>query len=666
MRKIILREVSPDSSGSTSFPVFARFYSSERNLLSYNDGAVPFLISIPESYNNDRIDQLEKNLNSAERFSRGYIFDSFNVYRIDDYGSQALSFSFDDFSPMCYHSDAAHPNYGRKIPQKDVVLIRNHTQKNTYVLIPKSKFGENEQPGVNVILRQSRKLTGSQSRLEVSRSGDVFPFNISQSGIESIEEATIFAREGSQYIEVPNSSAFTSLERPAFPEVEDVNTFVSKQGEYFKKIQAREPQQKGSLSTVAVLDTGLDSQSLYVSSRQYGRDYYYAQLSQINSSQQFIEDISARGISDAYYELSGQMTKLIQGRDYYIDPSGSFVAPTIPAASFVEVHVSKDRSERLFSSFETGQDFSPGSFSLRAALYHAYIADWDVNLDTSCASIFEDGRLIYCYDGKASYEQPEMKPSTSYEFIVESYSKSQPASSPPESDNQGVSYYYGTNSTRTSRALSKYQISTDPKLATDGSSLPDESFQTQEVFLYDESQGFKLDSDEPSAEIGYSGSIAASYTVKGLQDPYSSFSSELAELQSYQEGDEIMSILTDTEDPVNGARAAKVQAIESSIASLKRNLLAVLENSSVQYSAGSQSTQIPGGFLFLAVEGVEGSFDICYYNSQNTIVKKEYGCECSDSPIVSGSSRIYVSVPHFAFSYAKIERSPQFNYYAFK
>lgn len=646
MRRRIISSVSPESAGSTTFPSFARFYHGERNLLSYKDGAVPFFLKLDQFRDNSLIAQIAQNLADGRRVPKGFIFGNFNVYKLDDLGSQSLSPASEDFSVLLFEGTNGH-----KIPQKDVFVIKNFTTKQAFVMFPKSIAD-----GVNVtaLVIESRPVQSSEDKVQLTKSGSVFEGNLSSIKADSLDQMSIYAREGSTDYEITNSEEFVSLARASFPEISDNNTFVARQADYFEKLQRSQAQSKATLNTVSTIATGLLGSSAYASSKQSGPDHYYGTLGTINSS--YSSSISQRGILEVYELLgSGLMKKLIEGYHYWIGSNGQLNVNGATSLTKLEVFVRKQRSRKLVSSF----DFSTGnSYDLHKALYYSYIKDWKVDKANSRIRIYKNGLLVKSHDASGSYTEYTFAQGT-YEYIIEDYGLT--TISTPSSDTNTVSFHYNniTVQSRTSLAFNKYQISTDPHLTTDGTLISADR-SSQDVFLYDGDAGFRIDSSEPKLQVGYTGSTVTSYTVNELVDPYAgSFPGIVDTLETYQDGTVILGYM---------GSSANVQAIESSIASLKRNFLAMVENSSITYSSGSSSTEIDSDFLFLVIKGISSSntFDIVYYNGSGGIIKKEYGCKCVDSPIVSGSDTLYVSVPHFEFDHAKLERASSFSYHAFK
>jgi hypothetical protein len=635
MEKLIVTR-TPESSGSSTFPTFARFYSQERNLLSYSDGAVPFFLNLDSSSIDDEsILELSSSLFESRRVPRGFVFDKFYVYKLDDYGAQSLSPGREDFNVLCFVSSGSSSGY--KVPQKDVAIIRNFTTKESFVLVPKASISSGN---ITVLILPTRQFQSSEERVQLTKSGSVFQGNLSSIKADSLDEIAVYAREGSTDFEITNSEDFVSLTRPEFPEIDNSNTFVAQQGSYFKKLQNSESISKARLNTVATIDIGIAGSSAYASTKQHGTDHYYGTLSSLNSNQS--STIASRGIYELYEEhTNGLMKKLIQGKHYWVGSDGQLNIDGSTSTKRYEVFIKKERARKIVSSF----DFSTGnSYDLHEALYYAYIKDWKVDKDNSRIRIYKDGLLVKSHNASGSYTEYTFTAGT-YEYIVEDYSFDESVSTPTSDDND-VTFHYSIAGVqaRTSLEFNKYQVSTDRHLTTDGTGMADRS--EQDVFLYNTADGFLKHSDEPKVT-----NSAGSITVQGVADPYATGSFLTGVRDNYQDFQDVFeSGKTKVTKAIHDN--TRVQQIEAGVSQLKKNLKAILDNSTLSLS--SYSSQVSAGqFMFLLLKGTAGQkFDLAYKDG-STVVKKEHDCTFD-------SDGRYVSVPFFFDTFGNSRSSVSF------
>lgn len=616
-RKILT--ISPESSLTSSFPVFARFYNGERNLLAYTDGAVPFFLGLDSDRDDASIAELASSLSANRRVPRGFIFEEFTVYKLADSGAQALSPGFEDFTVLCFQSA------GYKVPQKDVAIIRNFTTKESFILIPKALVASGD---ITALVLPRRRTISGEVKQQLGFTGSQgFTANLSDLKADSLEELAIFAREGSTDYEITNSTDFLSIEREDAAE----NTLVAQQAAYLKRLQTGEAQSKTTLDSTATVSIGILGSSAYAGTKQYGQDHYYGALASINGGHS--EEISSRGVYEVYEELTGGlMKKLIQGKHYWVDDSGELQIDGSTAAKSYEVFIAKDRTRRIASSF----DFSTGNtYDLHEALYYSYIADWRVDKANSRIRIYRDGQLVKSNNASGSYTEHTFV-AGAYEYIIEDYVLE--SLSEPEENTNTVAFHYDNEAvlSRTSLAFNKYQISTDPHLNSDGTSISPARTE-QDTVLYTTNDGFLVHADEPRVTIGYTGSTATSFAINGITDPLTSL------LPTVEDNYEDFQVdYTGSKTKVTDAlhSDANVQDIEAQISQLKKNLGAILDNSDESFTGYTGSTSA-GQFLFLALKGASGqSFDLVYRDGSD-VVKKEYNCTFD-------SGGRYISVPFFS------------------
>jgi hypothetical protein len=629
MKRIILKQVSPESSSSSSFPVFVRFYNSERNLLAYKDGAVPFFLKTYEFFNNEFIERVNNNLIENRRISKVYLFENFFIYRITNFGNQALSPFFEDFMPLCFNQE------GSKIAQRDVMMIKSYTSKESFILIPKTRVTISTQYDINIIIEFKDQLTSAENRITVNRNNDgLFKFNLKDSGINSLEDINIYAN-GQQ---VRSSEYFITFSRENFPSNDIDNTYVARQENYFQDLITNSQQDKIEADIEITLNENLKANSIQVSSKQHDNDYYYRSYQTLQSPN--FEAIFCRCfVGDVFKQGSnGFMTQLIPGIDFYVDNTivgaGKITILGATNNDIFEVFIQKDRKQRLIIPFQTTSNYASG-FNIKSALYHNNIINWDIDLDNTTITIFEDGFLKgFSFLGQLSYTEYDFAANKRYNYKLDDISFTTNSTSFP-AENSNVTYLTSQQAFDT---FNNNTIAMDPYLNTFGESKPlGVSYSTQEAFLYYQNLNFKTDVLEPRI-LQNNTAGATKYTINGVADPYleTVFETIKDDLLDVQE--------SDLSDLLRGN--TKVQEIENSIMLLKRNFKNIYANSTLSFTNLQNNTKITSpDFLFLLIKDKSGKFDITYYLN-NVIVKKEYSCEITDS--------VYISVPYFEFDSFKV------------
>jgi hypothetical protein len=632
MKRIILKQVSPESSSSSSFPVFVRFYNSERNLLQYKDGAVPFFLKTYDFFNNEFIENINDNFVENRRVSRDFLFSNFYIYKITNFGNQSLSPFFEDLFPLCFNQ------LGYKIAQRDVMSIKNYTSKEGFILIPKTRVTLEGQLSpdfrLNIILEFKDQINRAENRVTVNRINNVFKFNLKDAGINSLDDINIYTN-GQQ---LRNSEYFISFPRESFPSNDEDNTYIAKQEEYFQDLITNSQQNKVLADIDVTLDENLKANSIQVSSKQHDADYYYRSYSVLQ--QPSFQSIFCRCfVGDVFRQnANGFMTKLIPGTDFYIDNTvvgaGRIVILGATSNDIFEVFIEKNRRQRLVIPFQTTSGYTSG-FNIKSALYHNNIVNWDIDLNNTTITIFEDGFLKgFSFLGQSSYTEYTFVANKVYNYRLDDISFTVNSTSFP-AENQNVTYL---TSGQTFNTFNINTIVSDPFLNTFGESKPlGVSYSTQEAFLYYENLNFKTDALEP--RILQNDTVGATkYTINGVADPYleTAFETIKDDLLDVQESD-LLDLLREN---------TKVQQIENSIMLLKRNFKNIYNNSTLSLNNLQNDTKISSpDFLFLAIKDKSGKFDITYYLN-NVIVKKEYSCEITDS--------VYISVPYFEFDSFKV------------
>jgi hypothetical protein len=628
MKRIILKQVSPETSSSSSFPVFVRFYNSERNLLAYKDGAVPFFLKTYEFANNEFIERINLNFDENRRVSKDFLFNNFYVYKITNFGNQALSPFFEDFFPLCFNQ------LGNKIAQRDVMMIKSYTSKEAFILIPKTRVSLDTDYRINIILEFKDQITTAENRITVNRTNGVFKFNLKDFGINSLNDINIYAN-GQQ---VRNSEYFITFSREVFPLNGEDNTYIARQENYFQDLITGSQQDKVIADIEVTLNENLKTDTIQVSSKQHDNDYYYRNYQTLQSPN-FATIFCRCFVGDVFRQsTNGFMTQLIPGIDFYVDNTvvgeGRIVILNATNNDIFEVFIQKDRKQKLIIPFQTTSIYNNG-FNIKSALYHNNIVNWDIDLDNTNITIFENGFLKgFSFFGQESYTEYSFAPDKRYSYKLDDISFTANTSSIPD-ENLNVEFI---TSQQTFDTFNNNTIVMDPYLNTFGESKPvGVSYSTQEAFLYYQNLNFKTDVLEPRI-LQDNTPGETKYIINGVADPYleSVFETIKEDLLDVQESD-LLNLLREN---------TKVQQIENSIMLLKRNFKNIYNNSTLTLNNLQNNTKILSpDFLFLVIKDKSGKFDITYYLN-DVIIKKEYSCEITDS--------VYISVPYFEFDSFKI------------
>jgi hypothetical protein len=604
MKKIYLSQIDPIESGESSFPVFAKFYNSERNLLRYKDGAIPFFINISSAATDPSIAAINGEISSNRRLAKGYIFEKFNVYEISDYGYQSLSPTFDDVLVLVYDDE------GYKVPQKDVVLIKNFTNKKSYVLIPKILNGDT----VSIIVEPSSPITKTFNLgTAISSDNGSFTFAMDAKSIDNLSDIEVYIEDNSVKYIIPNSDYFiTKTINPL--ETNSNKTFIQKQETYFQQKQsnfsiAGDSKVYPSNTITISTDIAGTGKNFFISSKEYYTQSFYGGFSGSTFSNAGIKKEISYDVYIA--EVSGKMKKLILGIDYYInDDEIRFVSIT---SGTIDVIAKKD--EKLFIPFSTGSSFT---FTPQRALYDNYIAKWNIDETSSFVTIYENGLL----KGDHTYTLQVSK--DKYEYVIEDIVFDANGSAPTA--NSGITLLI-SDITYDVPEIEKYQITTDPNFNTYGG---DRESNTQEVYLYNKGESFNINTLEPHVELD-----AGKLKVQSFTDPY------ITSLQAVSDLYKAIQVPASGKGKVANDldESLKIVSIESNIAQLKKNFKAILSNSSVDYEDYTAEILNAGRFLFLVVKGTSDQRFNIIYKQGTTIVKKEYGCTIKDG--------VYISIPFF-------------------
>jgi hypothetical protein len=629
MKKQFISQIDPENIETTSFPIFARFYFANNtggNLFRYKDGAIPFFINFFQPDNLDIL-KIREVKETGRRISKGHLFEKFYVYKISDFGSQSLSPTFDDIFVYVYDSE------GRKIPQKDLILVRSYTLKEAYIMFPKELVGQTNTKSSIIIEPRNIRVTGFNLQDFTTNSNGVLNIFLNDNLLNNVENMRIFVVEGSNIFELTLSDYFLTKVKEDFPSSDDeFKTFIQEQGSYF--IQAEKNFLNKDFATEkdkilpthrVTITTNLKSSSTLRIINTYGfNNYFYNTASSLSSNTSLRSAIREAGIHDIYREENKKSTKLIKGYDYYINSNNEIIftsrASVLPSTR-LEVYIKKDSDRRLRVLFETA---STGTiaFNPKKSLYDNHIANWDIDISNSVVSVFESGRLI----GNKNFTS--FLNSRTYEYIIEDKSFISNSTNPSTlTANSGITFLFD-NSLLNERGFNKYQPSTDPYLNTNGGNFQSNS---QEFFLYDTSLNFKIDSLE-----GYVTNTAGQLKIQNIVDPYTSLFPTVRD--NYEDFQSIFESgktkLTKTlHDNV------KVQAIESQISTLKKNFKAMFLNSNATFSNYSGNVNA-GQFMFLVLKGTSGNSFNLVYKDGSTIIKKEYNCTLD-------SDGRYISVPFF-------------------
>lgn len=133
---------------------------------SVGNGALPYFIEIYGVRSGANISSCPANIkklydlfNDYKRpgITRAYLSSLFYVFKLSDYGSQALSPEFTDFTISCYNKD------GAKINHTYTALIRELNSRDAYVLIDKTGITINK--GDMLTVRISYKINNNNKKL---------------------------------------------------------------------------------------------------------------------------------------------------------------------------------------------------------------------------------------------------------------------------------------------------------------------------------------------------------------------------------------------------------------------------------------------------------------------------------------------------------------------
>jgi len=622
MKRLYLSQIEPIGIEDSSFPVFARFYSSEGNLLRYKDGAIPFFIKISNFADNKDILSVKNSIiNENRRLAKGFMFEKFTVYEISDYSYQSMSPTFDDATFFIYKED------GYKLPEKEMVLIKNYTLKKAYILFPKNIHSTN----VNIVIEPSHKII-KQFFLEneLTFEDRKTTFKLDTYKLNSIDNVQLYVKEesGLEYY-LPRSSYSFKIVKSEELENNVEHTFIEKQGSYFLDKTLNTKNKVYSQYEITLnndfIDTNLE---IYIVPNEYYQEFYYGGIT-TSRRIQLQSGLKTYPQYDVFKREVTGMVKMVQGIDYYID--GNEIKFIVSDTSIVvEVYLKKD--PKLVIPFETGATFS---FTPQRALYDNHISKWNVDIENSFVTIFENG----LFKGNQNYE---LVGSKTYEYVIEDVTYINNTLSSPE-ENIGISPIPILISIITQNKITyeladniqvqKYQITTDPDFNTLEVPLSvqnQNNANIQEVYLYDTGLNFKLDVSEP-----YITNNSGLLTIQGITDPYPSFLDGIEE--NYED---FQSIFESEKTKLTKTLHDNADVIETQISQLKKNFKAILSNSSITYQDYTAQILNAGKFLFLVIKGTpEQRFNIIYKEG-TTIIKKEYGCTI-------GSDGVFISIPFF-------------------
>jgi hypothetical protein len=641
MKRIRISQTSPVTESNSSFPIFARFYnSSEGNLLRYKDGAIPFFIKISDYANNEFVLNLKQNVEGSVRVAKGFVFDKFTVYELSDYGYQSLSPTFEDVTFFLFKTT------GYKLSEKDVVLVKNFTMKKAFALIPKTIYTSD----INGYAEPSHKIIRNKNFSTINKlnftDNNVSTFSLNDYKLNGVDNIELYVKEegSATYQYLPRSEYTFEITKDKDLTQDISYKFIEKQGTYFFEKSKNE----NSLDTEKIYshykvelknDLLATSSEIYITSNEYYQEFYYGGITvqrRINIQQNldnypnfdvYKEDVAGLGL-----------VKLIQGIDYNVTDNNIIrFSSSLSVNDVVEVYLKKD--PKIHIAFETVSNYS-GPFSPQKALYDNYIAKWNIVPASSFVSVFENG----LYKGDHTHT---IAASKKYEYAIEDAIYNENLSTPPTGNTNVILLDYSSYGNQTNDKfpttnqinIKKYQITTDPGYIAKGSEKESNS---QEVYLYDKGQNFKLDDLEPYIEdestfkSETNERLTTVLLVQSIEDPYPSLLPTI--IDNYEDFQVVFeggkTKLTKTlHDNSN------VQAIETQISQLKKNYKTILENSNVEYLSYSQNVNA-GQFLFLVLKGdINTKFTLVYKDGSN-IVKKEYNCTFD-------SNGIYISIPFF-------------------
>jgi len=682
-KKTIIKDIVPELVNDSSFPVFVRLFNLAGNPVEYKPGVIPFFFRTfgPPSNLSPIISELRNSfVTSGSRIPKEYIFSNFHVYKIPDLGAQSLSPGFKDFTPMCF-------NGGYKILQKDIIFLKNYTSKEIFIFIPIGQgliSGDDNE--ITVIFKPRDFTYSSQVVRTLTRGVDgKFSFNFSDpnmylNSLDEISISTAILGNDIDYSKIiPNSSYFLDGDVADFADNTTNNEYISQQRNYFDKLSRNQSlrSDKKYLNLKVTLNENLKENTIYVKSTQIASEFYYDNLSNLNNPQSgFSTALPKCPLGDVYKREGSRARKLNAGVDYWINQNGNIMFADSDISSLYEVFLNEDRKQRISIPFSISNQetfVSNDGFNIKAALYENNMLNWNINLDDSTITFFEDGVLkAFTHQGQSSFEnyaKENFSVGKGYNYIIEDISFNGNGENPPAKiSNPGVLYLNDLPG-RIFPDLKQYQITTDPYLLTCGEES-NSSTNTQEVYLYNKNLNFKIERLEPKIEY-----LGNKYVVNGMNyDPYDpSINSAIGEIENDLKGFQEDSLETILKTRTGSAKTNNVQAIEGSLTNLKLNFIDIVNNSQITYAQGPSNGEIPGDFLFLVIKKESGSsvnsFDLIYYNSNGDQIKKEYGCAYNNG--------IYISVPHFAFNKVKVVQTHQretqsalsnsnYQYYSFK
>jgi hypothetical protein len=630
MKKQFISQIDPENIETTSFPIFARFYFANNtggNLFRYKDGAIPFFINFFGPDNPDIL-KIREVKETGRRISKGHLFEKFFVYKISDLGSQSLSPTFDDIFVYIYDSE------GRKIPQKDIIIVRSYTQKEAFIMFPKELIGQTNNKASVIIEPRNIRVTGFNLQDFTTNSNGVLNIFLSNNLLNNVENMRLFVVEGSNTFELTSSDYFITKVKEDFPSSdEESKIFIQEQGSYFIQAEKNFSNKDSNTEKDKILPThrvtittNLKSASTIRIVNTYGySNYFYNVASSFSNNVSLRNAIREGGIHEIYREENKKSTKLVRGYDYYVNSSNDIVftsRASVTPSTRLEVYIKKNDDRRLRVLFETASSGTI-TFSPKKAIYDNHIADWDIDISNSVVSVFESGRLV----GNKNFTS--FLNSRTYEYIVEEKVFVSNSTNPSTlTANSGITFLFDSSFSNVV-GFNKYQASTDPYLNANGGNFESNS---QEVFLYDTSLNFKLDESE-----GYITNTVGQLKIQNITDPYTSLlptvTGNYEDFQSVFESGKTKLTKTLHDN-------AKVQAVESQISTLKKNFKAMFLNSNATFTNYTGNLVSAGQFMFLVLKGNSGSkFNLVYKDGSN-IVKREYNCTFD-------SDGRYISVPFF-------------------
>jgi hypothetical protein len=639
-KRYYLPSVSPEEISNSTFPVFARFYfdNLQGNSPYYKDGAIPFFVKFFDPTDEDILNIIIRKQENR-RVAKGYLFDKFHIYKIADYGSQSLSPTFDDMIVFVFDEN------GFKIPIKNIVMIKNFTMKQAFIVIPKASFTSGGDVSIIIEPRNfNRKVFDLGTA--ITESNNEFSIYMNTRNIDNLNTLQLYVKESNgDFYFLSNSSYFIEKVREKFPSEPSSDTFVEEQGSYFiqaeKNFQNKTESEKNKIypSHKITINPGIltPGKTIHIVSTEHFDNYYYNSAGFFKNNNSFTDIMRKCTVCDVFKETASGQVKLITGYDFYLTDNNSLAfnaSAGVTNDTMIEVYVRKDVNARLLAPFSTAAS-GEISFSLKKFLYDNYIGNWDVNVSSSFVTVFEDGKLV------GDHEFDEYLNGKNYQYVIEDVNFSSNTTDISGDSNLGLTPLYDESYSQTQ--FNKYQISTDPYLISYGGVF---EFNEQEVYLYDDSLNFKIHELEPYI------TDSSGLTIQGITDPYPTF---LTTVQGNYEDFQSVYLEEKTKLTHTLHNNEKVQAIETQISQLKKNLNAILVNSNVSYQTYTASSTVnSGNFMFLVLKGViGGKFTLAYKDSQDNIVKKEYNCTFD-------SNGRYISLPFFLDTFDNNESSIRF------